>query len=255
MWRRPAASLPRWDRSARIWCSRDSREGANHAELRSNNIFAKILRGELPCHKVYEDDKALAFLDIMPRAPGHTLVLPKAPARNLLDVDPADLAHVMQVAQKIAKAGMKVFAPTAVTVQQFNESAGGQVVFHLHVHVIPRQRRRADEAAGEREGGSRGAVGSGAQARGGATGVSAVALLLGDPRAALRRNALVLHLGHCVHCAFGGVVQTPLDEVIALLVQDVEVELRTARLAEQITVQKGNRDIAIHAALAHDVLA
>ena len=68
------------------------------------NIFAKILRGELPCYKVYEDDKVLAFLDIMPRAPGHTLVLPKAPARNLLDVDPADLAHVMQAAQKIAKA-------------------------------------------------------------------------------------------------------------------------------------------------------
>ena len=67
------------------------------------NIFAKILRGELPCYKVYDDDKVLAFLDIMPRAPGHTLVLPKAPARNLLDVDPADLAHVMQVAQKIAK--------------------------------------------------------------------------------------------------------------------------------------------------------
>ena len=73
------------------------------------NIFAKILRGELPCHKVYEDEHALAFLDIMPRAPGHTLVLPKSPARNLLDVDPADLAHVMQVAQKIAKAGMTVF--------------------------------------------------------------------------------------------------------------------------------------------------
>jgi histidine triad (HIT) family protein len=103
-----------------------------------NNIFAKILRGELPCHKVYEDDKALALLDIMPRAPGHTLVLPKVPARNLLDVDPADLAHVMQVAQKIAKASMKVFVADGITIQQFNESAGGQVVFHLHVHVIPR---------------------------------------------------------------------------------------------------------------------
>ena len=102
------------------------------------NIFAKILRGELPCHKVYEDEKALAFLDIMPRAPGHTLVLPKAPARNLLDVDPADLAHVMQVAQKIAKAAITVFNAAGITVQQFNESAGGQVVFHLHVHVIPR---------------------------------------------------------------------------------------------------------------------
>jgi histidine triad (HIT) family protein len=104
-----------------------------------NNIFAKILRGELPCHKVYEDDRALAFLDIMPRAPGHTLVLPKSPARNLLDVDPGDLAHVMQVAQKIAKAAVTVFGADGITVQQFNEAAGGQVVFHLHVHVIPRK--------------------------------------------------------------------------------------------------------------------
>lgn len=104
-----------------------------------NNIFAKILRGELPCHKVYEDDKTLAFLDIMPRAPGHTLVLPKAPARNLLDIAPSDLAHVMQVAQKIAQAQMNVFGADGITVQQFNESAGGQVVFHLHVHVIPRK--------------------------------------------------------------------------------------------------------------------
>ncbi len=104
-----------------------------------NNIFAKILRGELPCHKVYEDDKALAFLDIMPRAPGHALVLPKAPARNILDVSPDDLAHVMKVAQKVAQAGMQVFRADGVTVQQFNEAAGGQVVFHLHVHVIPRK--------------------------------------------------------------------------------------------------------------------
>ena len=104
-----------------------------------NNIFAKILRGEFPCHKVYEDEKTLAFLDIMPRAPGHTLVLPKAPARNLLDVDPTDLAHVIQIAQKIARAALKVFGADGITVQQFNESAGGQVVFHLHVHVIPRK--------------------------------------------------------------------------------------------------------------------
>jgi histidine triad (HIT) family protein len=103
-----------------------------------NNIFAKILRGEMPCYKVYEDDEAFAFLDIMPRAPGHTLVLPKAPARNVLDVAPDDLAHVIKVAQKIAKAGMQVFAADGITIQQFNESAGGQVVFHLHVHVIPR---------------------------------------------------------------------------------------------------------------------
>lgn len=102
------------------------------------NIFAKILRGELPAHKVYEDDRALAFLDIMPRAPGHTLVLPKAPARNLLDVAPDDLAHVMQVAQKIARAAMQAFNADGITVQQFNEGAGGQVVFHLHVHIVPR---------------------------------------------------------------------------------------------------------------------
>jgi histidine triad (HIT) family protein len=104
-----------------------------------NNIFAKILRGELPSYKVYEDDKALAFLDIMPRSPGHTLVLPKAPVRNILDVGADDLAHVMMVAQKVAKAAMTAFEADGVTIQQFNEGAGGQVVFHLHVHVIPRK--------------------------------------------------------------------------------------------------------------------
>ena len=102
------------------------------------NIFAKILRGELPCHKVYEDDKVLAFLDIMPRAPGHTLVLPKAPARNLLDAAPEDLAAVAQAAQKIAHAAMKAFSADGITIQQFNEPAGGQVVLHVHVHVMPR---------------------------------------------------------------------------------------------------------------------
>src|SRR5471030_1615289 len=104
-----------------------------------NNIFAKILRGELPCYKVYEDDKALAFLDIMPRSAGHTLVLPKAPARNILDIGAADLAHVMTIAQKVAKAAMAAFGADGITIQQFNEGAGGQVVFHLHFHVIPRK--------------------------------------------------------------------------------------------------------------------
>jgi histidine triad (HIT) family protein len=104
-----------------------------------NNIFAKILRGELPCYKVYEDDKTLAFLDIMPRSPGHTLVLPKAPARNILDIGAEDLSHVVLVAQKIAKAAMQAFSADGITVQQFNEGAGGQVVFHLHLHVIPRK--------------------------------------------------------------------------------------------------------------------
>src|SRR5262245_37175619 len=103
-----------------------------------SNIFAKILRGEIPCHRVYEDGRALAFLDIMPRAPGHTLVIPKAPARNILDVPADDLAHVMTIAQRIAKVSVDVFGADGITLQQFSESAGGQVVFHLHVHVIPR---------------------------------------------------------------------------------------------------------------------
>src|SRR6185312_13669446 len=104
-----------------------------------NNIFAKILRGELPSYKVYENDKVFAFLDIMPRTPGHTLVLPKAPVRNMLDVSADDLLAVMGAAQKVAKAAMKAFGADGITIQQFNESAGGQVVFHLHVHVIPRK--------------------------------------------------------------------------------------------------------------------
>jgi len=104
-----------------------------------NNIFAKILRGDMPCYKIYEDDKALAFLDIMPRAPGHALVLPKAQVRNILDASPDDYAHVMKVAQKIAKASVELFGADGVTVQQFSEPAGGQVVLHLHVHVIPRK--------------------------------------------------------------------------------------------------------------------
>jgi histidine triad (HIT) family protein len=88
---------------------------------------------------VYEDDRTFAFLDIMPRAPGHTLVLPKAPARNVLDVAPDDIAAVIKTAQKIAKVSVQVFGADGVTIQQFNEAAGGQVVFHLHVHVIPRK--------------------------------------------------------------------------------------------------------------------
>src|SRR6195952_4831879 len=104
----------------------------------SNNIFAKILRGEFPCYKVYEDDHVLAFLDIMPRTPGHTLVIPKAPARNILDISPEDLAHVARGSQKIAHAAMKAFNADGITLQQFSEAAGGQVVFHLHMRVMPR---------------------------------------------------------------------------------------------------------------------
>src|SRR4051794_4002166 len=93
----------------------------------ANNIFAKILRGEMSCHKVYEDDRALAFLDIMPQAPGHTLVLPKAAARNVLDAAADDVAHVAKVAQTIARAQMRAFKADGITIQQFNEGAGGQV--------------------------------------------------------------------------------------------------------------------------------
>ncbi|HVY58194.1 MAG TPA: HIT family protein [Xanthobacteraceae bacterium] len=101
------------------------------------NIFAKILRGEFPAYKVYEDDRSLAFLDIMPRATGHTLVIPKAPARNILDIDADDFAYVMKIAQRIAKIAMTVFEADGIVVQQFSEPASGQVVYHLHVHVIP----------------------------------------------------------------------------------------------------------------------
>jgi histidine triad (HIT) family protein len=104
-----------------------------------SNVFAKILRGELPAYKVYEDDKAFAFLDIMPRAPGHTLVIPKAPARNILDIEADALADLIKTTQTIARAAVKAFAADGLTIQQFNEPAGGQVVFHLHVHVIPRK--------------------------------------------------------------------------------------------------------------------
>ena len=104
----------------------------------TNNVFAKILRGEFPCHKVYEDEHVLAFLDIMPRAPGHTLVIPKAPARNILDIKEEDYVHVARATRRIARAAMTAFKADGITVQQFNEAAGGQVVFHLHVHVMPR---------------------------------------------------------------------------------------------------------------------
>ncbi len=104
----------------------------------SNNIFAKILRGELPCNKVYEDEHVFAFLDIMPRVTGHTLVIPKVPARNILDIRIDDYAHVARGAHRIAAAAMKAFDADGITIQQFNEPAGGQVVFHLHMHVLPR---------------------------------------------------------------------------------------------------------------------
>ena len=103
-----------------------------------DNVFAKILRGELPAHKVYETDTALAFMDIMPRADGHALVIPKVKARTILDIAPDDLAVLIRSVQTVAKASKQAFEADGITIQQFNESAGGQVVFHLHFHVIPR---------------------------------------------------------------------------------------------------------------------
>ena len=102
------------------------------------NIFAKILRGEIPAFKVFEDDKTFVFLDIMPRCPGHVLVIPKAPARNVLDITADDFAAVARTSHRMAAAVKKAFAADGITIQQFSEPAGGQVVFHLHMHVMPR---------------------------------------------------------------------------------------------------------------------
>ncbi|WKL20990.1 HIT family protein [Agrobacterium tumefaciens] len=104
-----------------------------------NNIFAKILRGEIPSHKLYEDEHTLAFMDVMPQAPGHLLVVPKIGSRNLLDADPEVLAKTIPVVQKLAVAAKEAFDADGVFVAQFNEPAAGQTVFHLHFHVIPRK--------------------------------------------------------------------------------------------------------------------
>lgn len=103
-----------------------------------NNVFARILRGELPSQTVYEDDATIAIMDIMPRADGHVLVLPKEACRNVLDASAEALTAVALTTQKLARAVKTAFTAEGVTIQQFNESAGGQVVFHLHVHVMPR---------------------------------------------------------------------------------------------------------------------
>lgn len=104
----------------------------------SDNIFARILRGEIPSHKVHEDADTYAFLDIMPRSDGHLLVIPKTPARNMLDASPAQMAAVMATVQKLSHAALKAFDADGITLQQFNEAAGGQEVYHLHFHVLPR---------------------------------------------------------------------------------------------------------------------
>jgi histidine triad (HIT) family protein len=103
----------------------------------ANNVFGKILRGEIPCHKVYEDDHTLAFMDVMPQVDGHCLVIPKQGSRNLLDADPAVLAHVTASTQKVARAAVKAMSAAGCQIRQFNEAVAGQTVFHLHFHILP----------------------------------------------------------------------------------------------------------------------
>ena len=105
-----------------------------------NNIFAKILRGEAPCIDVYEDDRTLCFMDIMPQAEGHTLVIPKAPAVEVFDLNPDDAAAMARTTQKVAAAVKQAFAAPGIMIAQLNGAAAGQTVFHLHTHIIPRMR-------------------------------------------------------------------------------------------------------------------
>jgi histidine triad (HIT) family protein len=108
-----------------------------------NNVFAKVLRGEIPCHKIYEDEDTLAFLDIMPRSEGHALVITKEKARDLFDIKPQALAKLMAVVQKLAPKIKQAVGADGVLIQQFNGAAAGQTVFHLHVHIVPRKEGEA----------------------------------------------------------------------------------------------------------------
>ena len=103
----------------------------------SDNIFARILRGEIPAFKVYEDARALAFMDAMPQSEGHTLVIPKVQARNLFDIEPDALAELIKTTQKVARGVRKAFDPAGMRIIQFNEPAAGQTVFHIHFHIVP----------------------------------------------------------------------------------------------------------------------
>lgn len=103
-----------------------------------DNIFAKILRGDIPCAKVFEDDVVLAFMDIFPQSEGHTLVIPKkARATMLLDIDADDLKVLMERVQKVARAVEKALKPDGFRIVQFNGAEAGQTVFHIHFHIIP----------------------------------------------------------------------------------------------------------------------
>jgi histidine triad (HIT) family protein len=103
-----------------------------------NNIFAKILAGKIPSVKVYEDDKTFAFMDVMPEAEGHVLVIPKEGAENILDLSPQGMAAMMATTQKVAKAVDKALIPDGILLKQYNRAAAGQSVFHVHFHIVPR---------------------------------------------------------------------------------------------------------------------
>jgi histidine triad (HIT) family protein len=102
-----------------------------------DNVFAKILRGEIPSFKVFESDRALSFMDAMPQSDGHTLVIPKVEARNLFDISPDALGKLVQDTQYVARAVQTAFNPDGMRIIQFNEPAAGQTVFHIHFHIIP----------------------------------------------------------------------------------------------------------------------
>jgi histidine triad (HIT) family protein len=104
-----------------------------------DNIFAKIVRGDAPCHRLWEDDRLLAFLDVFPQSPGHALVIPKrTSARTLFEIEPDLLCHLYRGAQIVARGIEAVLRPDGVQVMQFNGAPAGQTVFHIHVHIIPR---------------------------------------------------------------------------------------------------------------------
>ena len=109
-----------------------------HGNYDPDNIFAKILRGEMPCVKVYEDDNILSFMDVFPQSEGHTLVIPKAPSRNLLETNAKDIGRLFGAVQRITKAVETALKPDGITITQFNGAPAGQTVFHTHVHIIPR---------------------------------------------------------------------------------------------------------------------
>lgn len=102
-----------------------------------SNVFAKILRGEIPAFKVFEDAGHLAFMDAMPQSEGHTLVIPKSRARNFFDIEPAVLGELIRTTQHVARGVQKAFNPGGMRIIQFNEAVAGQTVFHIHFHIIP----------------------------------------------------------------------------------------------------------------------